>query len=255
MASPSLEGGQPPCHRNIDHRRMPGKKCKKNKKGKKGKNRSSPALTEKPAICPGNLGNVTTGESAPRKFWGGPGCSSGEDSVESYRPLMDYENWYKGDQSWDYQESYWESEQRWGYMDVSLRSKCTDVSFLSDSTIHQVENPAVEMEEALYRDSLLEMDTISADYVSASEEPPAPKVPPKAPPRRCQPGISRLPNGACREASSSDEDTPPVKARSSRVHAPTPKPHKDKKAASPEPAPKAAQSAGAPPDACVPKME
>ncbi|KAK1788772.1 hypothetical protein P4O66_002585 [Electrophorus voltai] len=132
-------------------------------------------------------------------------------------------------------------------MDISLQSECTDVIFRSDSAIHQVENPAVEVEEALHRDSLSQMNTVSAD--SESEEPPSPKVPPKPLPRRRRPGISRLPNEACREASSSDVDTPPAKARSPRAQAPTPKPRKDKKAPSPEPAPKMAQSAGAPPDA------
>ncbi|KAK1787231.1 hypothetical protein P4O66_002748 [Electrophorus voltai] len=69
------------------------------------------------------------------------------------------------------------------------------------------------------------MDTVSAD--SESKEPPAPKVPPEAPPRRCRPRISRLPNGARRESSSSDKDTPPAKARSSRAQAPTLEPRKN----------------------------
>ncbi|KAK1784371.1 hypothetical protein P4O66_003098 [Electrophorus voltai] len=103
---------------------------------------------------------------------------------------MDYENWYKGDQYpgpdstgshysyWDYRESYREYEQSGGYTDVSLQSECNDVSFRLDPAIHQPENPAVEVEEAFHRDSLLEMDTVSAD--SESKEPP---VPPKALPR------------------------------------------------------------------------
>ncbi|KAK1803268.1 hypothetical protein P4O66_004052 [Electrophorus voltai] len=102
----------------------------------------------------------------------------------------------------------------------------------------------MEVEEVFHRDSLLEMDTPSVD--SESEEPPAPKVPPKAPPRRCRPGPSRLPSGACREASSSDEDTPSAKACSSRAQAPVLKPHKGRKALSAVPALDTDKSAGAP---------
>ncbi|KAK1787232.1 hypothetical protein P4O66_002749 [Electrophorus voltai] len=113
---------QPPHHRNIVCRRMPGRKSKKNKKGKKAQNRSSPALMGKSSICLSTLSTATTGESAPGKFWGSPGCSSGEDSAEPYRPLTEYENWYKGDQYpgpesagsnypyWDYWKSYGEYE-------------------------------------------------------------------------------------------------------------------------------------------------
>ncbi|KAK1799115.1 hypothetical protein P4O66_007366, partial [Electrophorus voltai] len=61
------------------------------------------------------------------------------------------------------------------------------------------ENLVMEVEEALHRDSPLEMDTVSVD--SESEEPPVPKVPPKTPPRRLHSGISRRPNGPCGEVS------------------------------------------------------
>ncbi|KAK1796682.1 hypothetical protein P4O66_009703 [Electrophorus voltai] len=97
------------------------------------------------------------------------------------------------------------------------------------------------------------MDTASAD--SESKGPPAPKVPPKALPRRPRSVTSRLPSGACREASSSDEDTPSVKAHSPRAQAPTPKPRKGKKAASPVPAPEMDNPAGAPPDKHARKPE
>ncbi|KAK1794640.1 hypothetical protein P4O66_001356 [Electrophorus voltai] len=145
--------------RNIDRSRMPGKKNKK-EKGKKARNRSSPLLTRNPSIFLGTFDTATTGESAPGKFfWGGPGCSSGEDSAESYRPLMDYESWYKGDhypgldsaRSYypyrGYQESYREYEWSEGHRDASPRLEDTDVSFRSDSEVHQEKNPAMEVEE------------------------------------------------------------------------------------------------------------
>ncbi|KAK1792030.1 hypothetical protein P4O66_001808 [Electrophorus voltai] len=117
--------------------------------------------------------------------------------------------------------------------------------------VYQKEHPAMEVEEALHRDSPSEMDTMSAD--SETEEPPAPKVPPKALPRRLHAGISRQPNGACGEVSSSDEDIPSVKAHSPRAQAP--KPCKGEKAASPVPASEMGQSAEASPEAHAPKPE
>ncbi|KAK1805718.1 hypothetical protein P4O66_001982 [Electrophorus voltai] len=90
---------------------------------------------------------------------------------------------------WDYRDSYREYER-------------TD----------RVENPAMEVEEDLHRDSLSVTDTTSAD--SESEEALAPKLPPKAPHRRRRSGTSRLPSRACREEPLSNEDTPSLRARS-----------------------------------------
>ncbi|KAK1803267.1 hypothetical protein P4O66_004051 [Electrophorus voltai] len=106
-------------YRNIDRQRMLGKKYKK-KTGKKERNRSSRDLMGKPSTLLDTLG---------------------VDSAESYRPLTDYKNRYKGDQYpgpdsagsydpyWDYRESYGEYEQSEGYTEVSLRWEFTDVSF------------------------------------------------------------------------------------------------------------------------------
>ncbi|KAK1796305.1 hypothetical protein P4O66_009373 [Electrophorus voltai] len=55
-------------------------------------------------------------------------------------------------------------------------------------------------------------------------------------------------SGACKEVSSSDEDTPSANTHSPRAQAYTPKPCKGKKAVSPVPAPKTDKPAGVPPD-------
>ncbi|KAK1788690.1 hypothetical protein P4O66_002509 [Electrophorus voltai] len=108
------------------------------------------------------------------KILGGPECSPGEDSTESYRPVTDYESWYQGDQYQgpDSAGSYYPYWDHWEYhrvhdrskcqTDTSLRSENTDVSFRSDSEVYQKENPVMEVEEALHRDSPLEMDTQSS---------------------------------------------------------------------------------------------
>ncbi|KAK1794185.1 hypothetical protein P4O66_011084 [Electrophorus voltai] len=128
---------------NTDRRRMPGKRSKR-KKGKKERNHSSPALAGKPPILLGTLYTGTTGESAPGKFWGGPECSTGSDSVESYRPMTDYQNWYDDDQNpgsespgsyypyWNYLESYSEYKPNEVYTALSLRL---------GSEVNRVENP------------------------------------------------------------------------------------------------------------------
>ncbi|KAK1794308.1 hypothetical protein P4O66_011197 [Electrophorus voltai] len=67
---------------------------------------------------------------------------------------------------------------------------------------------------------------------SKKDEPPAPKAPPRAPPRARHPEASKLPWVTCREASPTEEDTPPPKVKSPRAHAPTPKPRRGKKGSS-----------------------
>ncbi|KAK1804822.1 hypothetical protein P4O66_003659 [Electrophorus voltai] len=87
------------------------------------------------------------------------------------------------------------------------------------------------------------MDTALTD--SESEEPPVPKVPPKAPPRRLRSRTSRRPKGACDGVLSSEEDTPSAKDRSPKAQAPKPKPRKSNKVASPVTTPEMGQSAKA----------
>ncbi|KAK1797885.1 hypothetical protein P4O66_008232, partial [Electrophorus voltai] len=144
------------------------------------------SITGNPCILLGTLSTKTTGESAPGKFLEGPGYSSGADSTESYGPPMDYESWHKEDQYpgphstgsyylyWDYRQSYGDFKQTEGYTGVSLQSEYTNISFRSDSEVHQVENLAMEVEEILHRDSPSEMDTTSAE--SESEGPSGAQV-------------------------------------------------------------------------------
>ncbi|KAK1795688.1 hypothetical protein P4O66_001178 [Electrophorus voltai] len=195
----------------------------------------------------------TRGESAAGGFWGGPEFDPGSDSAESYRPTSDYRDWYNGvqysesdsagfyDPTMDYHKGYMNSEKKGEYNDISLRS-----NFVSD----REEDPSMEVEEALHRDPLSYSDIADSE----SDEPPAPKAPPKAPPRVCLSGVSKMPRVTCKEASSSEEDTPPPKANSPRTYVHTPKPHRGKKAAA-VPALETVKTAGVLPDTHVPKPE
>ncbi|KAK1784126.1 hypothetical protein P4O66_021157, partial [Electrophorus voltai] len=153
----------------------------------------------------------------------------------------------------DHQEYYGEQDQSERQTDTDLRLEDTEVGSRSGSEVDQKENPALEVEEALHWDSPSDMDTVLVD--SECEEPPVPKVPPKAPPRRLRSRTSRRPKGACEGVLSSEEDTPSAKDRSPRAQAPKPKPRKGKKAVSPVPAPETGQSAKASPEARAPKPE
>ncbi|KAK1796167.1 hypothetical protein P4O66_009255 [Electrophorus voltai] len=133
---------------------MPGKKSKK-KKEKKRHDRSSTAPAGKPSIFLGTLHTTTTGESVPRGFWGGPECGPASDFAESYRPSTNYQNWYDYDQR------------------KTAGERC-----IPTSEVNCLKNPAMEVEEALQEDSPAVMVTESTD--SESDEPPAPKAPPKA---------------------------------------------------------------------------
>ncbi|KAK1803159.1 hypothetical protein P4O66_021209 [Electrophorus voltai] len=144
---------------------------------------------------------------------------SESDSARFYDPTMDYH------------EGYVDSERKEEYSDISLQSYFES---------NREEDPSMEVEEVFYRDSLSVSDTADSE----SDEPPAPKAPPKAPPRVRHSGASKLPRVTCEEASSSsEEDTPPPKANSPRAHAPTPKPRKVNKAAAPMPAPETGKTA------------
>ncbi|KAK1799519.1 hypothetical protein P4O66_000401 [Electrophorus voltai] len=203
-------------------------------------------LVGKPPMFLGTFHTGTTGESAPGKYLGGPKCST-----RSY--LLEYQNGYDGHQFpgsdtvgsyhlyWDYQEDYGEYERS---------EECQDISLRSDSEVDRLENPVMEVEEALHEDSPSVMDTWSADL--ESNEPPVPKVPPKA--RRTR--ISKLPRVTHKEAvPSSSEDTPSPGAHSPRARVPVRKPQRDKKEASPVPTPETCKTTGALPKACAPKPE
>ncbi|KAK1802445.1 hypothetical protein P4O66_022104 [Electrophorus voltai] len=141
----------------------------------------------------------------------------------------------------DHQEYYREQDQSERQTDTDLRSEYKEVSSRSGSEV----DPAMEV--ALHWDSPSDMDTVLVD--SESGEPPVPKVPPRALPRRLCSRTSRWPKGACEGVLSSEEDTPSAKDRSPKAQAPKLKPRKGKKAASPVPAPEMGQSAMASPEA------
>ncbi|KAK1795765.1 hypothetical protein P4O66_008830 [Electrophorus voltai] len=89
--------------------------------------------------------------------------------------------------------------------------------------------------------------TTSADY--QCDEPLAPKVPPKAPPRAHRSEASKLPHVTFREVlPSSDEETPSTRAHSLGNHAPVPKPFRGMKEATPVPTPEAGKVAGVSPE-------
>ncbi|KAK1799573.1 hypothetical protein P4O66_000453 [Electrophorus voltai] len=150
-------------------------------------------------------------------------------------------------------EYYREQDQSDRQTDTDLRSEYTEVSSRLGSEVDQKENLAMEVEEALHWDSPSDIDTVLVD--SESKEPPAPMVPPKAPPRRLRSRTSRRPKGACEGILSSEEDTPSTKFHSSKSQALKPKPRKGKKVASPVPAPEMSQSAMASPEARTLKPE
>ncbi|KAK1787440.1 hypothetical protein P4O66_002737 [Electrophorus voltai] len=112
------------------------------------------------------------------------------------------------------------------------------------------EDPSMEVEEVPYGDPSSQSDVTGSE----DDEPPATKATPKAPPRACRPGTSKLPWATGREAAlSSEEDTPLPKARGLKAHASMPKPHGGKKAVAPVPAPEPGNRAGAPPGKHVAK--
>ncbi|KAK1789526.1 hypothetical protein P4O66_015440, partial [Electrophorus voltai] len=128
------------------------------------------------------------------------------DPAGSYDPYLDD---HRGDR--DYRET----------------EESSDIGLQSDRGSECEEEAPMEVEEYPHRDLPSHGDAKS----SKSKEPPAPK----APPRACHPGASRLTWVASREAPLSDKDTPPPEAKSSRAYAPTMKPRAGKKAAAPEP--------------------
>ncbi|KAK1788417.1 hypothetical protein P4O66_016849, partial [Electrophorus voltai] len=146
------------------------------------------------------------------------------DSAGSYDPYMDF---YKG------------------YADYGDNGECSDVSLWSDLGFDYGEEPPMEVEEVLCGDSPNVSDVESADY--ESDEPPALKIPPKALPRRCRSGASKLSRVAQSEVTAFEEESPFTRPYSPRTRAPVPKPRRGKEEATPVPAPETGRATGAPP--------
>ncbi|KAK1800391.1 hypothetical protein P4O66_005622, partial [Electrophorus voltai] len=120
---------------------------------------------------------------------------------------------------------------------------------VADMGSDREEDTPMEMEEDPHGD----LPSHSDAKGSENEEPPAPKALPRAPPRACRPRSNKLPQVVSREASSSEEDTPPPKAKGPRAHTATPKPSGGKKAAAPVPVPELGNTVGVLPHAHAPK--
>ncbi|KAK1796149.1 hypothetical protein P4O66_009233, partial [Electrophorus voltai] len=164
------------------------------------------------------------------------------DSAGSYGDQLDYENRHSEVDSTGSYDPYLEEYK--GYVECGEYS---DVSLRSDRGSVREEDPAMEVEEVPHGDLPSQSDITGSE----NDEPPAPKALPRA--RR--PGASELPRVTWKEVLSPEEDTPPPKAKSPRVHAPMPKPRRGKKAAAPVPAPEADDISGALPEAHAPKAE
>ncbi|KAK1795584.1 hypothetical protein P4O66_001082 [Electrophorus voltai] len=205
---------------------------------------------------------VVQREEPTGRFWGGPVYGPGSDSVESYGDQPDDENRHSEvesagsyrDQS-DYENRYLEVDSvvsydpylddYWGYADYREKGEYSNVSLRSDMESDCEEDTPMEVEENPHRAHPSHSDAKGSE----NDEPPAPKAPPRP---RC-PGASKLSRVASREASSSEEDTPPPKAKGPRAHTPMPKPRGGKKAAAQVPAPEPGNTAGALPNTHAPK--
>ncbi|KAK1791998.1 hypothetical protein P4O66_001782 [Electrophorus voltai] len=214
-------------YRNTDGRRMPGKGSKR-RKGKKGGKRPSTIRAVRSSVILALLHTPTTGEEATGGFWEGPEYGPGSESVETYRPQQDYEDW--NDPYMDFSE---------GYADYGDNGECSDVGLRSDLGSDYVEDPSMEVEEVLCG------DPPNVSDVESTDEPPAFKIPPKAPPKRYCSGASKPSRAAQREATAFEEETPPTRAYSPRTHAPDPKPRRGKWEAIPVPTPETGKATGA----------
>ncbi|KAK1800996.1 hypothetical protein P4O66_004743 [Electrophorus voltai] len=221
----------------------------KRRKGQKGGTCPSTTLAERPSIILVSLHTHTTGEKATGGFLGGPGYGPVSDSMDSYRPQPDYGERYAEDQYSDmkFTESYNPfMDYCEGYADYGGNGECSDVSLWSDLGFDCVEDLSMEVEEVLFGDPPTDSDVESA--VSRSDEPPAPKIPPKAPSRKCRSGASKPSLVAHIEVNSFEEETPSTRAHSPGTRAPIPKPHRGKKEATPVPTPETTKVTGAPPE-------
>ncbi|KAK1795558.1 hypothetical protein P4O66_001055 [Electrophorus voltai] len=145
---------------------------------------------ERPSLILASLHGSTTGEEPTGQYWAGHGYGLGLDSAESYRDQLDYENRHSEVDSAGSYDPYMNYNE--GYAEYG--EECSDVSLRTDLEFDRGEEPAMEVEEGLRRGPPSVIDTESAD--SRSEEPPAPKRLPKAPPRRCGLGAGKLSHAA-----------------------------------------------------------
>ncbi|KAK1804735.1 hypothetical protein P4O66_003587 [Electrophorus voltai] len=198
---------------------------------------------ERPSLILALLQGTTGREEPAEQFWGGPVYSPGSDIAECYREQPDQEDRYSEMDSAGSYDPCLDVDR--GYTDYGETEECSDICLWSERGSNREEESPMEVEEDPHRHLPSHDDAKS----SQSKEPPLPKAPPRA---RC-PGASRLNWLASREASSSHEHTPPLKAKSPRVHAPMPKPREGKKAEAPVPAPELGNTVGACPDTHVQK--
>ncbi|KAK1793797.1 hypothetical protein P4O66_001526 [Electrophorus voltai] len=180
----------------------------------------------------------------PLDNFGGPVYDLGSASAECYGDQPDYENWHLGEDSTGSYDPYMDYNE--GYAEYGERGECSDVSLRTDSEFDRGEDPALEVEEVLHRGPPSVIDVESAD--SRSEEPPAPKRPPKAPPRRCRSGAGKLSRAVQREVTSFEEETHSTRAYSPGTCAPVPKPRRGKGEATPVLTPETGNVTGAPPE-------
>ncbi|KAK1787237.1 hypothetical protein P4O66_002753 [Electrophorus voltai] len=189
---------------------------------------------ERPSVILASLHTRTTGEGH-WTIWGGPEYGPGMDSAESHRPQPDYEDRHSAG-SYDLDMDCYE-----GYVDYGDRGECGDISLWSDLESDYMEDLPMEVEEVLYGNPPTDSDAQSA--VSKNDEPPAPKILPKAPSRRYRLGTEKPSHVKYLEA-----ETPFARAHSHGIRAPIPKPHRGRKEAAPVPTPEMGKVAGAPPE-------
>ncbi|KAK1802534.1 hypothetical protein P4O66_004189 [Electrophorus voltai] len=138
------------------------------------------------------------------------------------------------------------------YTDYGGNGECRDVSLRSDLGFDCVEDPSMAVEEVVYGDPPTDSDVESA--VSRSDEPPAPKIPIKAPSRRCRSGASKPSLAEHIAASSFENDTLSSRAHSLGTHTPLSKSRRGKKEATPVPIPEMGKAASAPPETAQQKL-
>ncbi|KAK1805842.1 hypothetical protein P4O66_012891 [Electrophorus voltai] len=111
------------------------------------------------------------GEDTTGQFWEGSEYSPGSDPVESYGPQLDYEDRHVEVHLAGSYNPYMDFYE--GYADYGDNGECRGFSLRSDLALDYEEDLSIEVEEVLYGDP----------PNSKSDEPPALKIPPKAPHR------------------------------------------------------------------------
>ncbi|KAK1792700.1 hypothetical protein P4O66_012627 [Electrophorus voltai] len=182
----------------------------------------------RPSLILASLHGATGREEPADRFWGGgPVYGPGSDGAESYGEQLDQEDRYSEMDSAGSYDPYLDDHRE--DTDYGETEECHDVCLQSDRGSDCEEEAPVEVEEYPRRDLPSHGDAKSSESKDLTA--------PKAPPRVCRPGASRLTWVAGREALLSDKDTPPPEAKSSRAYAPMPKPRAGKKATAPVPEP------------------